>query len=195
MGQCRAGAGCRWHWADCVHSDSEGTDLLGHRLGHEDDACLRGAVRREHGETGLAGLRGHADDPATATLCDHLAARCAHAEEDAAQINSDRAVEAFVGHLNERKRWVADAGVVDGDVDAAEALDGLREESLDFGGDATSACVSILAVLAELGGRFVESGLVHVDEREFCAFPGEANGDTPTDAAAAAGNQSDTVLE
>ena len=101
--------------------------LVGEGLGELHDAALRGGVAG-HGDAALEReQRGDVDDLAAVAAVDHLAARGAAEAEHARQVDGDRFVPERVAVLG-RRLAPDDAGVVDDDVDAAEALDGLGDE-------------------------------------------------------------------
>jgi hypothetical protein len=108
-------------------------------------------------------------------------------------------VPRLFGHFGNEDGRVADAGVVDEDIEPAEAGDGVIEELLDVGAAADVAAEGDVAGIraggVELGGGFVEMGLLDVDEGELRAFASEAERDAGSDAAAAAGDQCYAVLE
>jgi hypothetical protein len=164
---------------------------------HQDHAGLGRAVGGEEGEPCFAGLRGDTDDASAAALGQHLASGGAHAEEDAAQVDGDRTVEPLVCHLHERHRRVADAGVVDCDVDSPEALHCGGEERLDVCrlADVAGVRVDVGAVLFGDLRRLGEAVGVQVQQRQLRAFKGEALGDAAADAASGAGDQGDFVLQ
>src|SRR4051812_347672 len=115
----------RHHVAD---ADVVVANFLHQRFAERVQARLGRAVRRAAGERVLAGQAADVDDPAAAAAA-HLGNRGARAVEDAAQVRVDHlapVLDAHVAGVGE----AADAGVVDQDVDRAEALDRGAHEPL-----------------------------------------------------------------
>ena len=90
-----------------------------------------------------------------------------------------------------------DAGVVEEHVQSAERLLRLGHHVLAIAGlgDIGAAVGGIAARLLHHGDGLVAASVVHVDDQHRCAFAREEQGALPADAAAAAGDQRDLVLE
>ena len=97
-------------------------------------------------------------DDAAVVLLDHLLELVLHADEDAAEVDGEEAVEGLEGHVGGGVALGAkgDGGAVDGGVKAAERGDGLRDGvgdlvgvgDVDMEGEAGAA-----GVFDELAGR------------------------------------------
>ena len=101
----------------------------------------------------------------------------------------------LLGLLEERDD-AEDAGGVDEHVDAAEALDGERDERLRLlaGGDLAGVDCDALAARVERVARGLELGLAGAAEDDARALGEEARGGGAADAATTAGDQDDLVL-
>ena len=128
--------------------------------------------------------------PPRGDLALHDPERLAGAEEGAGQVRVDDVRPLLDGELLERDGRSADAGVVEEEVEAAEAGLHLGEGPLDGGGDADVALERDRAA-AELGGRGLESGHGAAGKNDREAGVGERGGDRPPDPAARAGDERD----
>ena len=199
--------------ADRVDADAVLAQLQCRDPGQADQAVLGRAIGRGERERRLGRLRGDIDDLATAALRDHGAGTVLGAQERAAQVDPQHRVP--FGHFNidQRLHQVADAGVVDQNVEAAEMPDGLRDHGLDLGflqhihrqGDAVATARSELGadqgqllVTAHRAGRhFRAAALADVGQDHLAAFGQQSAGDTFAQAAAAsgAGDQGDLAFQ
>src|SRR4051794_20286137 len=57
-----------------------------------------------------------------------------HTQEGAAQVDVDQPRPVFLGGVDERRRWLLDTGVVEGDVQSTEITDGPLNQVLDLTG-------------------------------------------------------------
>src|SRR3954454_2529774 len=108
--------------ADRVDADAQGGVVERGRLRQADESVLRRGVRGLAGEALDAGARRRVDDRAAATG-EHELDLVLHGHERTAQVDRDEAVPLVVGDLVRRLDRLLDAGVVDRNVQAAEALD------------------------------------------------------------------------
>ena len=126
LGQRRAGS-------DGVHPDPVRPELERHRLRQAPDRVLRGAVVGEARPARVDGVdRGDVDDRAAVALRPHLRSRRPDAEERAADVDVEDALELLRGDILEQEVR-EDAGVVHEHVEPAEAVDGRVDEPLDVG--------------------------------------------------------------
>lgn len=128
---------------------------------------------------------------AAVALLDHPRDRGPGDEEDAGQVDVDHAAEQLGRHLDERDPRI-DAGVIDENVDAVEALDGALDEALDVarggdvGGDGERTIGPLLGRQL-LGGRLGSLGL-HVCDDDVGAGFVQAPGDAQPDAGGGTGD-------
>src|SRR3954470_11185297 len=113
--------------ADRVHADPLVGVLDGRVLRQAADAVLARGVRAQEPNGPQAGVRRRVDDGAAARP-EHVADLVLHAEERAAQVDGDDAIELGVVGLVQAL-VDADAGVVVGVVEAAIALDRLGDDA------------------------------------------------------------------
>jgi hypothetical protein len=141
---------------------------------------------------------GHVHDRPALVLGEEVADRLAGAEEGAAQVHREDAVEVRGGELVARTRDL-DAGVVDEDVQPAQALDRLADHAHDvlLDGDVAAdehvahalAVHLVHAGLDALGGVLRLARLAQVVDGDVRAVLREAHGDGLPDARAAAGDE------
>ena len=109
---------------DRVHADPVRAELERHRLRQPPDRVLRRAVVREPGAARVDRVdRRDVDDRAAVALLPHLRRGGPDAEERAADVDAEDAVELGRRHVLEQEVR-EHAGVVDEHVEPAEALDG-----------------------------------------------------------------------
>src|SRR3954451_11422225 len=144
--------------ADGVHPDPLVGVLDGRVLRQAADPVLARGVRAQEPDGAQAGVRGRVDDGATARL-EHVADLVLHAEERAAQVDGDHAVELVVGGLVEAL-VDADAGVVVGVVEAAVALDRRGDDALAVlgTGDVARDELRVAALVADRLHRLLAAG-------------------------------------
>ena len=116
--------------ADRVAGDAPGAVLGRHGLGEAVDGVLVGDVVADRGLVGLLAFdRGNVDDPPPAAL-EHVPQRAAGAPEHRVQVPVERVLPRLVAHLVHQREPVAAAGVVHQDVRAAVPLGGLVDQVL-----------------------------------------------------------------
>ena len=116
---------------DGVDADPVRAELERHRLRQPPERMLRGAVVREPGAARMDGVdRRDVDDRAAVALRPHLRCGGLDAEERAADVDADDAVELRRRHVLEQEVR-EDAGVVDEHVEPAEARHGRLDEPVD----------------------------------------------------------------
>ena len=145
--------------------------LAGRHAGHHQHRRLRRAVGHAAGVGREPADRGDVDDAARA-LGQELARGGPHAVEDAGLHDADRFVPGLVGRLRDGRADVADARVVDDDVEASEiARDGC-ERRVDLCRDAhvdrVAACLH--AKRAQRLGRPLARGRVPLGDRDVAAL-------------------------
>src|SRR5690606_28173665 len=100
--------------------------------GQADHTVLGGAVGAGMRHAGFRGLGGDVDDAPATALGDHRLRSVLGAQERAAQVDPEHRVPFLDIHVHDGLHQVADAGVVDEDVDAAEALHDPCDHRLDL---------------------------------------------------------------
>ena len=182
---------------DRVDADLLRRELEREVLGQRVAARLRGRVGagRGGGDRVDRPHRADVDDRAAALLL-HRRGRRLRDPVGRAQDRAERLLEVLLGLLEERDD-AEDAGRVDEHVDAAEALDGGRDERLRLlaRGDLAGVDVDALAGRVEGVAGGLELGLAGAAEDDARALLEEALRCGAADAAAAAGDQDDLVLE
>ncbi len=118
--------------SDRVHPNPQVRELFGRGLGHSHDPGLGRRVVGLADHADLARHRRHVDDGATLVF-PHDRRGQPDAVPRPLQVHVDDLIELLLGHLAHR-RVAGDSGVVDHDVQAAEPIDGGRDEGLDVGG-------------------------------------------------------------
>ena len=108
---------------DGIDGDVVAGELLAERLGQRDHAGLGGRVVGGVGVAFLAGDRGDVDD-APVVLRDHAGHDRARADEGAVEVDAHHLAPFLDLGLPGLGVDAGDAGVVDEDIDASEALDG-----------------------------------------------------------------------
>ena len=163
--------------------------LAGDGFRHGDHACLGAAVDRFAPLPDAAGVGTDRDDPAVAAL-DHLVEDCAHAVDEAPDIDRDLALP-FGARLLHEEAVDRPAGAVDQHVDTAHrALD-------EVDGRGNRVPVGDIGVPRHDGSRgrlsFDLPGLriVHVRDHHAGAFGGESEGDRPAEVRRPTGDDHD----
>ena len=181
-------------WVEAAYGDAVLAALYGGGVGEADDAELGGGVGGGVGSGHLGG--GAADvDYASATPGHHDPHGLAAAEEYACEVDGDDPLPSLEGEL---VQWGSrlDAGVVDGDVDTAEALNDVVEECGDL------VLVSHVGLVcfdgtegAHLGGGALHAVAVPGGDDDGGALGGEGAGYAPADAGGASGDDCDLGVE
>src|SRR3984957_3803814 len=174
--------------ADRVAGDARRAVLLGDRLGQADHGVLARHVRGDGGLAVLALHRGDHDDPAE-LLRDHVLQRLAAGPERRVQVPLDRVVPVLVGQVRHRRGLDQAAGVVDQDVDLAEAFDRPGHHAVDVlaDGDVTPDEVAAVPGVHLLQRLLALLGVPAVDH-DAGALREEGLADAPSDPGAPAGD-------
>ena len=114
-------------WADGVDADAFGGGFEGSALREREYAVLAGAISCCAGRADKASDGRHVDDGSACALLQHLLDFILEAEPDAFEVDGDGAVPVFLGLLCNRNPRAFNAGVVEGDVEAAILFHGLLE--------------------------------------------------------------------
>ena len=107
-------------------------ELDGRRTRKTDHAVLGGDIGRGERKTGFRRLAADVDDATAASLRDHALSGMLDAEERPAQVHTEHRIPVGLSELHRRLHEVADAGVVDHDVERTVAGDSLVDQSLDL---------------------------------------------------------------
>ena len=172
--------------------DAGAAQLGADGFGEADHAVLGGAVGRQARGGGAAGQRGDVDDVAGAARA-HAPHRLLRAVDDGVQVDLELAGDARLVLLVERRDH-HDPGVVDEDVERAEALLDLVEEGGEAApvghveGEADRA-------VGELGGGGLGGGGVEIADGDHDPLAGERAGERLTDAAGAARDDGDLAAQ
>ena len=153
------------------------------------DACPRKTLNAGDGR--------HVDDGAAFALLDHLLNFVFEAEPESFQIDVVDVVPVFFGLIDERNPDAFDAGVVEGDVEAAEFLDGFLNHCLDIGRFRNVGFQeeSIASCGADETESFVAFGFAAACKHDLGAALCEEDGGVAADAGGAAGDESYFVFE
>ena len=137
------------------------------------------------------------DDPAAATLGDHLLGRQLDTEERALEIDRDDHVELVLGRV-ERRGARLHPGVVDEDVEPPERRHGAVDQLLDVGDardvrlDGLGAAAGRLDLLLR---RVRRVGVLVIVDRDRGTLAGELDRDRAADPAVAAGDDGGLAVE
>jgi hypothetical protein len=115
---------------DGVDADAGGGHLECRGPGEAVDRVLAGAVERRSGAAPLTEGRGEVDD-AAGPLPGHHAQLMLEREEQAADVGGEDGVVRLEGLGGQLARVAGEAGVVDGDIQLAEGLDGAVDQGLN----------------------------------------------------------------
>jgi hypothetical protein len=115
--------------------------------------------------------------------------------ERAAHVDRQHALEDVVGVVDDPRDVAEDAGVGERDVEAAEALDRGRDRRAHLRGVGHVGDRGCRHVVAELGHERLQRLVVEVADHDARTLGGEQPGGGGADAAGAAGDQRDLVLE
>jgi hypothetical protein len=162
-------------------------------MGEADNRGLGGAVDSNEAFAAAAGLRSHVDDLAPLPTRNHALCGCLEGEEQALDVDAENPVVADFRHLDDR-RHIEDRGVVDENVDASPSLDDTVDRSLngDCLGDVERDREALVAMTC---GGFLSLSQGNVGDGDARSFGDIAIGDRGADAARAAGDERDFVLE
>jgi hypothetical protein len=168
----------------------------GHGLREIDDPGLGDAVGCASGAALLTRDRRNTDDAAAATARGHGACGGLSANEGAGEIDVQHAPPRIVAVLQER-RAVDDAGVVDMNVQSAEALHRMVDGGLCGSGISDIERLEHGSPpVAREGGDGLDGGIrIGIGHHHACALGCEAFGDRPADALGGSGDESDLVFE
>jgi hypothetical protein len=187
--------------AERVDADAFAGGFGGGDAGESEQSGFGGGVGGAPSECGFGGEAGDVEDDAVAALV-HFGESGFGEEERGAEVDVDHVFE--VGErvfLDGDDRAVV-AGVVDEDVDAAEAVAGFGEDAGtvvgagEVGGDVGGGFAAFAVGSAvDFGGGGLEFGVGAGGEEDGCAFGGEEVCNGATDAAAGAGDEGYFVLK
>src|SRR5215203_4812929 len=180
---------------DAVHPDALLDELLRERAGEGDDRALRGAVVEKLRAAAIGRHRCGVDD--RGALLQMRQRRLGH-EEIAEDVGSEGALDLLRRDLVDVLLRMLLGGVVDEDVEAAEAVDDLLDRLLAEAGVADVAgdgeAVAPLGLDEPLGLARVLA-LVQVHDGDVRALAGEQDRHGAADAGVAAGDDRDLVVE
>ena len=175
--------------------DAVAAPLLPGDAGESAHAELGGAVGTIVGARMPAGERRHVEDVAAPALA-HVAEHRLSAQEHRLEVDRDVEVPQFLGDLR-YGGGAGDPGVVDQDVDRAEAVDGLRHHRLhrrlvgDVGGDGQR----LVAERPDLPGHRLYLGRGPRRQRDVGSLARQCERGRPADAAPGPGNDGGLILQ
>jgi hypothetical protein len=182
---------------DTVDSDTARAKVSGESLDHANDSHLGSVVKSVVADTKKASSNGRHEDQASVVL--EVLPRGLADEELCAGVEVEDVVVLLLGDLLGLVPALG-AGVAHDNVDLAEVLLGLLEQTLDLGGladvgldgDGFGAGAGLLDQLAHLVGGFLAVGVVDYDAG---ATATELNGAATTDTTAGTGDEGDLSME
>src|SRR5690606_12443575 len=183
-------------WPDRVDPNALGRILERRALGQSDHSVFGGDISGRIGEADGTEDRGHVDD-GSASRFEHRRDLEAHPVEDPVQVDPDHLIPSVDRILASRSLGAADAGVVDGDVEAAVLVDSVLHHgfallgSADVDGDEGGGCSRRRKLL----GRPATVLLVVVGDHDRRATLGEGLGASPADSGGSSRHQRNLSFE